>query len=110
VNHGDVKNILVVDVSNLRERGKSLGKVKISVLRCFISKLSPVGVGWWDRGPTGWGRVEMALEEYTRHFSREIRVQGNRGWSHISRAIVIGSRPTERNAIAVRKDKFAWNT
>jgi hypothetical protein len=91
VYHGDVKNILVVDVNNLRERGKSLGEVKISVLRCFISKLSPVWVGWWDRGHTGWGRVEMALEEHTGHFSREIRVQGNRGWSRISRVIVIGS-------------------
>jgi len=91
VYHGDVKNIFVVDVNNLRERGKSFGEVKISVLRCFISELSPVHVGLWDRGHTGWRRVEMALEEHTGHFSREIRVQGNRGWGRISRAIVIGS-------------------
>jgi hypothetical protein len=89
--HGDVKNILVVDFNNLRERGKNLGEVKISVLCCFISKLSPVWVGWWGRGHTGWGRVEMALEEYTGQFSREIRVQSNWGWSRISRASVFWS-------------------
>ena len=40
--HGDLKNIFVVDSDDLRKRWKSLGEVKIGVLRSFISKLSPV--------------------------------------------------------------------
>ena len=60
--HGDVKNIFVVDINNLRERGKSLGEVEIGVLRGLISELSPVWIGLGDRRHTGWRRVEMALE------------------------------------------------
>jgi hypothetical protein len=57
-----LKNIFVVDSDNLRKRWKSLGEVKIGILRGLISELSPVWIGLGDRGHTGWRRAEMTLE------------------------------------------------
>ncbi len=57
---GDLKNIFVVDSNDLWKRRKSLGKVEISILRGFISELSPIRIGLAERGHADW-RAEMML-------------------------------------------------